>query len=671
MIGAALAYAAPAAAEPAGHTWTPPVVIPGTAGLGEPSDWVGPDGTIYMTAPSGLGGGDLVFKSKDRGATWTQTATPDEPVGGGDSDIVVDSNKTVYQSGLSLACINIAASTNEGQSWMNNSFACNTPVDDRNWIDTYKADLGYLTFGNIAGGLVGGLDQQFLVLVPFKLVAGLPLQSPPVQLPQSVGYQWPGTVAASPKDGTVEVVWNDQGDAKGNSDTIFAARSTDQGQSVQTVTVGKRPGDSFDSFVQVDHDNAGNVYVVWSERAAGNADKLPPGMAAATAYTTALRRAERTAETYRTLWNGGTAVDASLGEGAREALEADEVTGEAVQGLARSGRVDAALAATGTRAAAAAAPDPNLTTAVFLAVSRDGGKTFGPPVKVNTDRVKTAIFPWVVGGDDGRITVVYYGTDMPGASAEVLPKEAQWKVYAATSINATAATPTFVETPATGVFHTGPICTSGTGCASGTRSLLDFFEVDKDADGFANIVYTEHTGGGNKTNIAFVRQTSGLSLKTPPPGSSQATLEQQIVQAVGQPAGQAPSGPTGSQPSQPTGPTTGQTRGPANRPARRLAKLPLNFSRPGGAAGKNRRVLRIAVRTAFKGGLKKLVITLRLRGSKKVLAIARLARLPARKGRVMVLRLKRPLRKGRYVMVATGQTTTGRVGTAAAQLRFR
>ena len=45
--------------------------------------------------------------------------------------------------------------------------------------------------------------------------------------------------------------------------------------------------------------------------------------------------------------------------------------------------------------------------------------------------------------------------------------------------------------PATGFKHQGSICTSGTGCTAGTRDLLDFFQVDVDAQGLANIAYTD------------------------------------------------------------------------------------------------------------------------------------------------------------------------------------
>ncbi len=42
--------------------------------------------------------------------------------------------------------------------------------------------------------------------------------------------------------------------------------------------------------------------------------------------------------------------------------------------------------------------------------------------------------------------------------------------------------------------HAGVICTNGTGCATGTRNLLDLFKVNiNPGDGRAAIIYTDDT----------------------------------------------------------------------------------------------------------------------------------------------------------------------------------
>lgn len=91
----------------------------------------------------------------------------------------------------------------------------------------------------------------------------------------------------------------------------------------------------------------------------------------------------------------------------------------------------------------------------------------------------------------------------------------------ARSLNALDPTPTFKENPATGFMHVGSICTSETGCATGTRDLLDFFQVDVDATGLANIAYTDNLNtppdgsDPHQERIAFVQQKGGKGLYGP------------------------------------------------------------------------------------------------------------------------------------------------------------
>jgi hypothetical protein len=153
----------------------------------------------------------------------------------------------------------------------------------------------------------------------------------------------------------------------------------------------------------------------------------------------------------------------------------------------------------------------------MYAYSTDKGATWSPPIKVN-QVPKTTTFPWIVAGSAGRIDIVYYGTNATGPSPETVPGSSQWKVYMAQSINAVSATPTFTEVEATGIMHQGSICTSGTGCAAGTRDLLDFFMIDVDELGLANIAYTDTLNPpGNDDYVVFVQQTGGSTLLAPPP----------------------------------------------------------------------------------------------------------------------------------------------------------
>lgn len=132
-------------------------------------------------------------------------------------------------------------------------------------------------------------------------------------------------------------------------------------------------------------------------------------------------------------------------------------------------------------------------TDTFMAVSENRGQTWSAPVLVNRlPETHTTVFPWIVAGAPGRVDIVYYATSTPGPSPEEVPSSALWRVWLARSLNATADVPTFREGPATGFMHQGSICTSGTGCAAGTRDLLDFFMIDLDERGLANIAYTDN-----------------------------------------------------------------------------------------------------------------------------------------------------------------------------------
>jgi hypothetical protein len=159
------------------------------------------------------------------------------------------------------------------------------------------------------------------------------------------------------------------------------------------------------------------------------------------------------------------------------------------------------------------------TTDTYLAVSKKEtrGSVWSKPIKVNRGP-QTTTFPWIVAGDAGKIDIVYYGTSEKGPSPEEVPASSKWRVWMAQSLNALDPNPNFKENPATGFMHQGPICTSGTGCAPGTRDLLDLFQIDVDRQGMANIAYTDNLNtppAGNDPHqewVMFVQQKGGKGL---------------------------------------------------------------------------------------------------------------------------------------------------------------
>ncbi len=156
-------------------------------------------------------------------------------------------------------------------------------------------------------------------------------------------------------------------------------------------------------------------------------------------------------------------------------------------------------------------------TNAYYTASTDGGATWRLPTVVQSGYgIKTTMEPWVVAGDAGKINVLFYGT----SATSNMATDANWVVYMAQSQNALAKVPTFSTAPATPwVIHQGPICTNGLGCASGTRTMLEYFFPDTYVDGNAIAVYpdSEHVQDttADNTTVWFIRQTGGNRISGP------------------------------------------------------------------------------------------------------------------------------------------------------------
>jgi len=125
---------------------------------------------------------------------------------------------------------------------------------------------------------------------------------------------------------------------------------------------------------------------------------------------------------------------------------------------------------------------------VSFSVSSDEGVTWSPRVIVNlAPAANTAVFPWLA-AHNGTVDLVFYGTN---ASSKDDPN-AVWNVYLAQTTNDGAS---FQQsTVSNAPNHVGVICTNGTGCAAGTRNLLDLFKVAIDPNtGRAAVIYTDDT----------------------------------------------------------------------------------------------------------------------------------------------------------------------------------
>lgn len=145
---------------------------------------------------------------------------------------------------------------------------------------------------------------------------------------------------------------------------------------------------------------------------------------------------------------------------------------------------------------------------VYVSKSTDHGATWSPASAVTVAPVETAVEPWVA-ARNGTVDVVYYGTNVAGNSNT--ETTAAWNVYLAQSTNGGVSFAQTRVTPSPN--HFGVICTGGISCKSGTRNLLDLFEIAIDPqNGKAGVVYTDDTltrdSSGNPLPQAVLAQQS-------------------------------------------------------------------------------------------------------------------------------------------------------------------
>src|SRR3954471_12403485 len=167
LLAAALArlIAAPAAAQ--SPVFTPPLKLPksqpeGQFAGGEPSVAYDPtgDGHVYADAPGGPAGVSF-WASRDGGDTWPIAKAIGSPGGGGDTDVEVASDHTVYVPDLEIAANAICRSHDFGATFTD---GCDEgdgaatdqtgPESNRPWMahDPRDPKVVYFVYHDLAGG---------------------------------------------------------------------------------------------------------------------------------------------------------------------------------------------------------------------------------------------------------------------------------------------------------------------------------------------------------------------------------------------------------------------------------------------------------------------------------------------------------------------------------------
>lgn len=150
---------------------------------------------------------------------------------------------------------------------------------------------------------------------------------------------------------------------------------------------------------------------------------------------------------------------------------------------------------------------------LYYSYSTTQGSSWSKPVQVNSGSSATAIMPWSVAGDAGKLDVVWYGTSYykSGTAPDNYPSSAAWNVYFAQNLSATTAGSSFTQTTASPVNHYGGVCEGGISC-TGNRDLYDDFGVAANPlTGLASIIYSDDQYDPNGPNSAGCDASSSNS----------------------------------------------------------------------------------------------------------------------------------------------------------------
>ncbi|MFN2581510.1 MAG: hypothetical protein ABR498_02070 [Candidatus Dormibacteria bacterium] len=189
-----------------------------------------------------------------------------------------------------------------------------------------------------------------------------------------------------------------------------------------------------------------------------------------------------------------------------------------------------------------------LPNQVLMAYTRDEGQTWSQPKVVAQMTNAVAWWPWAAAGTAGNVSVVWYQSNQPtdpdcdSASTVQGKPQTTWTIQDANIYGVDSATfpvqsvnvvgsnsngSTFDSTHPNGVFHVGPICQTGTTCATNTtigvrdRRVGDYFTNALDQNGCVMIasadtqLHDPTTGSEFSTSRPiFAKQTGGTSLTT-------------------------------------------------------------------------------------------------------------------------------------------------------------
>jgi hypothetical protein len=444
---------------------------------GEPTVTVdrypGGNDVTYVSGPNGFAFPHYspFFKSTDLGETFRIPAhvpsfgqTFGTGGGGGDSHQVVGqrTHKVFFVDLPGPGCVTMNTSSDQGETWVGDNIGCGQSpgaIDDRQWdaVDE-SAPLPAGNTGNVYVSFINFTNAAF----------------PTLALARSTHDGAPGTFIA---------------------DSVC---NTLNGQ-VPTATVCPDP---LDSDLQVagppvvDYSNTHNVYIPFVR-----GTPIIPGVSAGPPYSLWVAKSIDGAST----WTRSKVADLGAHNPVNlfPELAIDKAGNLYYTWSQTQGPAQDASGFTGEQD-------------VYYTYSTDRGTTWVAPIPLTQESNDSAVMPWMVAGDPGRVDLVYYKANSGlnsnlGFDANGVPMV--WNVYFAQSLNALNTGSNFKSVQISDhPNHLGGICTAGLSC-SGDRDLLDFFTVDVDHLGAANVVWADdNTTRGSDTRNKFSRQLSGVSV---------------------------------------------------------------------------------------------------------------------------------------------------------------
>lgn len=449
---------------------------------------------VYVSAPQGFvyPRYSTFTKSSDRGETFR---VPEHvPIfggsvansgGGGDSHIAVGPiTHRVFFVDLSVQCVTMNISSDLGENFTTDPLGCGlnpSALDDRQWV---AVDEGFPGTSTIPAANTTCLSTQSCGNVYVSFDNDQNLAAPTLALARSTHDGAPGTFAT---DSVCNLLTNQTGA------TINPAPSV--GASDNTPTPCPDPSDSefyIAGSVIVDQQATHNVYIPF-ERFDG------------TNFLLYLAKST----------DGGTTWTRHLvaNVGPRDpAYIFPNLAIDSAGNLYYDWAMSQTFDVNGNT-------QNEGETDVYYTYSTNGGASWVPPIDLTPETGDSAVFPWMVGGSPGQVDLTFYKantglnpnvavTSSGGANPSV------WNVYFAQSQNALNPGANFKTVQISDEpNHIGQICTGGIGCSSGgNRDLLDFFTIDVDHLGAANISWADDNNSYQTTFDKFSRQLSGNSI---------------------------------------------------------------------------------------------------------------------------------------------------------------